>query len=155
MAKIIFHFHSTIPTSISRSAISPCAVRDYHRNRSNAHQHLRFVPGWRLFPSRPPDQSPTSLLAWPSVKYNSRPAFFRAAFCLQNANRHRGSGHPLSPATPPYMRVRIRRFGGLRLGPYDPPMPPSPPKDGFVNRLHSLRFLHECDSSDRGLTFPL
>jgi len=28
-------------------------------------------------------------------------------------NRHRGSGHPLSPATPPYMRVRIRRFGGL------------------------------------------
>src|SRR5580693_10642294 len=29
------------------------------------------------------------------------------------------------------------------------------PKDGFVNRLHSLRFLHECDSSYRGLTFPL
>src|SRR5215472_17169144 len=29
------------------------------------------------------------------------------------ANRHRGSGRPLSPATPPYMRVRIRRFGGL------------------------------------------
>jgi hypothetical protein len=28
------------------------------------------------------------------------------------------------------------------------------PKDGFVNRLHSLRFLHECDSSYRGLTFP-
>src|SRR5262250_2697047 len=25
-------------------------------------------------------------------------------------NRHRGSGRPLSPATPPYMRVRIRRF---------------------------------------------
>src|SRR5580692_6405396 len=28
------------------------------------------------------------------------------------------------------------------------------PKDGFVNRLHSLRFLHECDSSSRVLTFP-
>jgi hypothetical protein len=28
-------------------------------------------------------------------------------------NRHRGSGHPLSPATPPYMRVRIRRFDKL------------------------------------------
>ena len=28
-------------------------------------------------------------------------------------NRHRGSGHPLSPATPPYMRVRIRRFDQL------------------------------------------
>ncbi|HEV2731740.1 MAG TPA: hypothetical protein VGV15_17050, partial [Terriglobales bacterium] len=28
-------------------------------------------------------------------------------------NRHRGKGHPSSPATPPYMRVRIRRFGGL------------------------------------------
>src|SRR5882724_2111729 len=27
------------------------------------------------------------------------------------------------------------------------------PKDGFVNRLHSLRFLHECDSSYRVLTF--
>src|SRR5260370_22011772 len=29
------------------------------------------------------------------------------------------------------------------------------PKDGFVDRLHSLRFLHECDPSYRGLTFPL
>src|SRR5205823_14751799 len=30
-------------------------------------------------------------------------------------NRHRGSGHPLAPATPPYMRVRIRRFGRVEL----------------------------------------
>src|SRR5208282_6531837 len=30
-------------------------------------------------------------------------------------NRHRGSGCPLAPATPPYMRVRIRRFGGVEL----------------------------------------
>src|SRR5271169_5607118 len=30
-------------------------------------------------------------------------------------NRHRGSGHPLSPATPPYMRVRIRRFSSVEL----------------------------------------
>jgi len=29
------------------------------------------------------------------------------------ANRHRGSGHPLAPATPPDMRVRIGRFRGL------------------------------------------
>ncbi|MGA8622243.1 MAG: hypothetical protein WB660_27445, partial [Candidatus Sulfotelmatobacter sp.] len=29
------------------------------------------------------------------------------------ANRHRGTGRPASPATPPDMRVRIRRFGGL------------------------------------------
>jgi hypothetical protein len=29
------------------------------------------------------------------------------------SNRHRGSGRPLSPATPPYMRVRIRRFDQL------------------------------------------
>jgi len=32
---------------------------------------------------------------------------------LPESNRHRGSGHPLSPATPPYMRVRIRRFSEL------------------------------------------
>ena len=31
---------------------------------------------------------------------------------LPERNRHRGSGRPLSPATPPYKRVRIRRFGG-------------------------------------------
>jgi len=30
-----------------------------------------------------------------------------------SANRHRGTGRPASPATPPDMRVRIRRFGGL------------------------------------------
>ena len=29
--------------------------------------------------------------------------------------RHRGSGRPLSPATPPDMRVRIGRFRGLRI----------------------------------------
>ena len=28
-------------------------------------------------------------------------------------DRHRGRGYPRSPATPPDMRVRIRRFGGL------------------------------------------
>ena len=33
-----------------------------------------------------------------------------------DANRHRGSGRPLSPATPPDMRVRIRRFGWIELG---------------------------------------
>src|SRR5712671_7688497 len=29
--------------------------------------------------------------------------------------RHRGESHLSSPATPPYMRVRIRRFGGVEL----------------------------------------
>ena len=29
------------------------------------------------------------------------------------ANRHRGESRLSSPATPPYMRVRIRRFGEL------------------------------------------
>jgi hypothetical protein len=33
---------------------------------------------------------------------------------ILSANRHRGSGRPLSPATPPDMRVRIGRFRGLR-----------------------------------------
>jgi hypothetical protein len=31
------------------------------------------------------------------------------------SNRHRGSGRPLSPATPPYVRVRIRRFSSVEL----------------------------------------
>ena len=33
-----------------------------------------------------------------------------ASDAKRSTNRHRGSGHPPSPATPPYMRVRIRRF---------------------------------------------
>src|SRR5882757_2124041 len=32
---------------------------------------------------------------------------------FSDKNWHRGSGRPLSPATPPYMRVRIRRFSEL------------------------------------------
>jgi hypothetical protein len=32
---------------------------------------------------------------------------------IRKKNRHRGTGRPASPATPPDMRVRIRRFGGL------------------------------------------
>jgi len=31
-------------------------------------------------------------------------------------DRHRGGGHPPTPATPPYVRDRIRRFGGLSEG---------------------------------------
>src|SRR5215471_871567 len=30
-------------------------------------------------------------------------------------NRHRGNSHLFSPATPPYMRVRIRRFSSVQL----------------------------------------
>jgi hypothetical protein len=33
-------------------------------------------------------------------------------YCI-SPNRDRGDGCPSSPPTPPYMRVRIRRFGGL------------------------------------------
>src|SRR5262244_790563 len=39
--------------------------------------------------------------------------FCRPGLVGLTPNRHRGNGRPLSPATPPYMRVRIRRFGGL------------------------------------------
>jgi hypothetical protein len=46
--------------------------------------------------------------------------FVQTSFQLQSLagkylreNRHRGTGRPASPATPPYMRVRIRRLGGL------------------------------------------
>ena len=34
-------------------------------------------------------------------------------FAEQFPDRHRGRGYPRTPATPPDMRVRIRRFGGL------------------------------------------
>ncbi len=34
---------------------------------------------------------------------------------LAPQNRHRGESHLSSPATPPYMRVRIRRFSSVEL----------------------------------------
>ncbi len=34
---------------------------------------------------------------------------------MLGTHRHRGSGYPLAPPTPPYIRVRIRRFGRLSL----------------------------------------
>ena len=33
---------------------------------------------------------------------------------IKEVDRHRGSGRPLTPATPPCVRVRTRRFEGLR-----------------------------------------
>ena len=36
---------------------------------------------------------------------------------LRYLNRDRGESHLSSPPTPPYMRVRIRRFGGLSYFP--------------------------------------
>jgi len=40
---------------------------------------------------------------------------FDVSLIIPVSNRHRGSGRPLSPATPPYMRVRIRRFSSVEL----------------------------------------
>jgi hypothetical protein len=54
------------------------------------------------------------------------PSLPSAASCSQmywrscsNSNRDRGKPHGSSPPTPPYVRVRIRRFGGLS---YRPPV---------------------------------
>ena len=65
-------------------------------------------------------------------RFNSVPGAFGVANCrivgkqevsrprlvvedpLIRIDRHRGSGCPLTPATPPYVRVRIRRFEKLR-----------------------------------------
>ena len=41
-------------------------------------------------------------------------AYARGDADVPARDRHRGSGHPLAPATPPDMRVRIGRFRGLR-----------------------------------------
>jgi len=44
--------------------------------------------------------------------------FFGGAFLantLPHLNRHRGESHLSSPASPPDMRVRIRRFGRIEL----------------------------------------
>ena len=43
------------------------------------------------------------------------PGIYRLRAKMAEGNRHRGSGHPLSPATPPDMRVRIRRFSSVEL----------------------------------------
>src|SRR5208282_5581467 len=55
-----------------------------------------------------------------ALRYPSPPSgwdgtFTRSCRTCSAYNRHRGSGRPLAPATPPYMRVRIRRFGGVEL----------------------------------------
>jgi hypothetical protein len=52
-----------------------------------------------------------------SESVRSSEALFCAPLSLRagdrHTNRHRGESHLSSPATPPDMRVRIRRFGGL------------------------------------------
>ena len=51
-----------------------------------------------------------------ATELSSRPERTRiSCHTALDTNRHRGSGHPLSPATPPDMRVRIRRFGRIEL----------------------------------------
>jgi hypothetical protein len=42
------------------------------------------------------------------------PAKLDADGLPSSADRHRGGGYPPTPATPPYVRVRIRRFEKLR-----------------------------------------
>jgi hypothetical protein len=39
----------------------------------------------------------------------------RILISFVTANRHRGKGRPFAPATPPDMRVRIRRFSSVEL----------------------------------------
>jgi len=48
-----------------------------------------------------------------ALGYRTPEEFAQAAAAGGCGIRHRGNWSPILPATPPYMRVRIRRFGGL------------------------------------------
>jgi hypothetical protein len=66
--------------------------------------------------SCPQRSSPRSPRVAPSRQKASRqasPPYRLTALKLLRHNRHRGDGCPSSPATPTYMRVRIRRFSEL------------------------------------------
>src|SRR5215471_16788354 len=43
----------------------------------------------------------------------------RPQLSLAGLDRHRGGGHPPTPATPPCVRVRTRRFESVTLTPID------------------------------------
>src|SRR5271167_4244081 len=43
------------------------------------------------------------------------PTRWRLPSCSRPSNRDRGEPRGSSPPTPPYVRVRIRRFGGLSI----------------------------------------
>jgi hypothetical protein len=44
-----------------------------------------------------------------------RTTLSRSGFPTSRLDRHRGGGHPPTPATPPCIRVRTRRFELVRL----------------------------------------
>ncbi len=50
----------------------------------------------------------------PTVDDSLYPAGETVYFGIKTVDRHRGSGCPLTPATPPCVRVRTRRFEKLR-----------------------------------------
>src|SRR5580704_9921347 len=65
--------------------------------------------------------------------HRSRTQHSYRAVALFDRHRHKGSGGPLAPATPPDMPVRIGRFRGLRIASETPDLPPVPSMDlGFA-----------------------
>jgi hypothetical protein len=72
--------------------------------------------------------------------------------CNLSENRHRGSGYPLSPATPPGMRVRTGRFRKIEPlragGPIHRFATRASPLDRLPFRLHRLLNLKSSAVAD-------
>src|ERR1019366_6067112 len=83
------------------------------RRDSYCPRHLRDrVPGSR---GRDRSDEPPRRGHFPEGPHAPKDRGGRIPWCAESAalrrdDRHRGGGHPPTPATPPYVRVRIRRF---------------------------------------------
>src|SRR5213592_2599976 len=62
---------------------------------------------------------PTALIFTRLRKSCGRPGELSPRVNIKRIDRHRGGGHPPTPATPPCVRVRTRRFELVALTPID------------------------------------
>jgi hypothetical protein len=110
------HFSLFIPWLALPSSVPLHAERTPRNSLLSTPQHQPYLNPSRAVLLRRPQKfsiNYAGLISPSNIKSDTIRPQERTPKKDHTINRHRGSGRPLTPATSPDMRVRIRRFGGL------------------------------------------
>ena len=110
---------------LTQATPTPCSIErkiELGTRRTRPQDKSPLILRKFICENQPQDRSksgPGTNCAGIAVGCTSREAVIATTSAVTSFDRHRGGGHPPTPATPPCVRVRTRRFESVALTPVD------------------------------------